>query len=95
MPHNLLIVDYCLGQPGSAHDAWAFRFTRLYEVHDNLMPDGHWVWADSAYPLEPWCIPPFKKPPNGRLTRDQKTFNYHLSKVCLYFFIGFAEFNFF
>ncbi|KAG2740099.1 hypothetical protein P692DRAFT_201695508, partial [Suillus brevipes Sb2] len=40
-----------------------------------------WVWADSAYPLEPWCIPPFKKPHNGRLTRNQRTFNYHLSKI--------------
>ncbi|KAG2045703.1 hypothetical protein BDR06DRAFT_985741 [Suillus hirtellus] len=39
MPHNLMIVDYSLGQPGN-----------------------------SAYPLEPWCIPPFKKPRNGRLT---------------------------
>ncbi|KIK33477.1 hypothetical protein CY34DRAFT_99522 [Suillus luteus UH-Slu-Lm8-n1] len=65
MPHNLMIVDYCLGQPGSVHDAYAFKSTRLYEEHANLLPDGHWVWADSAYPLEPWCIPPFKKPHNG------------------------------
>ncbi|KAG2346325.1 hypothetical protein BDR05DRAFT_858502, partial [Suillus weaverae] len=61
----------------------AFRSTRLYEEHDDLLPDGHWVWADSAYPLEPWCIAPFKKPRNGRLTKDQKTFNYHLSKICV------------
>ncbi|KAG2055851.1 hypothetical protein BDR06DRAFT_1044727 [Suillus hirtellus] len=66
MPHNLMIVDYSLGQPGK---------------HANLLPDDHWVWADSAYPLEPWCIPPFKKPLNRQLTKDQKTFNYHLSKI--------------
>ncbi|KIM63033.1 hypothetical protein SCLCIDRAFT_118423, partial [Scleroderma citrinum Foug A] len=24
MPHNLMIVDYALGQPGSMHDAYAF-----------------------------------------------------------------------
>ncbi|KAG2751392.1 hypothetical protein P692DRAFT_201838976 [Suillus brevipes Sb2] len=66
MPHNLLIVDYSLGHPGSVHNAFAFRSTRLYEEHDDLLPDGHWVWADSTYPLEPWCIAPFKKPHNGR-----------------------------
>ncbi|KAG2061987.1 hypothetical protein BDR06DRAFT_853016, partial [Suillus hirtellus] len=80
LPHNLLIVDYSLGHPRSVHDAFAFRSTRLYEEHADLLPDGHWVWADSAYPLEPWCIVPYKKPRNGRLTKDQKTFNYHLSK---------------
>ena len=83
MPHNLLIVDYSLGHPGSVHDAWAFRSTRIYQQHAALLQDDHWIWADSAYPLEPWCIPPFKKPRNGALTRDQKTFNYHLSKVLL------------
>jgi hypothetical protein len=85
MPHNLLIVDYCLGHPGSVHDAHAFHSTRLYLHHDTLLPHDHWVWADSAYPLETWCIPPFKKPHNGRLTRDQKSFNYYLSKVPLHF----------
>jgi hypothetical protein len=84
MPHNLMIVDYCIGHPGSAHDAHAFHSLRLYSQHATLLPNDHWVWADSAYPLETWCIPPFKKPRNGRLTRDQKTFNYHLSKVSLH-----------
>ncbi|KAG2335780.1 hypothetical protein BDR05DRAFT_978902 [Suillus weaverae] len=68
MPHNLIIVDYALGHPGS---------------HEALLPDDHWIWADSAYPLEKWCIVPFKKPRNGMLTKDQKTFNYHLSTVCV------------
>ncbi|KAG2066392.1 hypothetical protein BDR04DRAFT_1160269, partial [Suillus decipiens] len=52
--------------------------------HADLLPDGHWVWADSAYPLEPWCIAPFKKPHNGQLTKHQKSFNYHLSKICVH-----------
>jgi hypothetical protein len=82
MPHNLLIVDYSLGHPGSVYDAWAFQSTRVYQEHATLLQDGHWIWADSAYPLEPWCIPSFKKP----LTNDQKTFNYHLSKVSIFFF---------
>ncbi|KAG2063257.1 hypothetical protein BDR04DRAFT_1131128 [Suillus decipiens] len=46
LPHNLLIVDYFLGHPGSVHDAFAFRSTHLYEEHADLLPDGHWIWAD-------------------------------------------------
>ncbi|KAG2059183.1 hypothetical protein BDR06DRAFT_1072085 [Suillus hirtellus] len=56
MPHNLLIVDYSLGHPGSIHDAYAFRSTRIYQEHDTLLPAGHWVWADSAYPLDTWSV---------------------------------------
>ncbi|KAG2053210.1 hypothetical protein BDR06DRAFT_886509 [Suillus hirtellus] len=85
MPHNLFIVDYTLGHPRSVHDAYAFRATHLYREHATLLPNDHWIWADSAYPLEPWCIPPFKKPRNGRLTNNQRTFNYHLSSVCIFF----------
>ena len=36
MPHNLLIVDYGLGHPGSAHDSYAFRSTQVYQEHDTL-----------------------------------------------------------
>ncbi|KAG2061006.1 hypothetical protein BDR06DRAFT_871475, partial [Suillus hirtellus] len=49
--------------------------------YDTLLPEDHWIWADSAYLLEKWCIAPFKKPHNGRLTRDQKSFNINLSWV--------------
>ena len=93
MPHNLLIVDYSLGHPGSVHDAYAFRSTRIYQEHGTLLPAGHWIWADSAYSLTPWCIPPFKKPHNGRLTANQRTFNYHLSTVCTFFFPHFSKFT--
>jgi len=81
MPHNLLIVDYALGNPGSFHDAYAFQSTRIYREHDALLGPDYWIWADSAYSLEPWCITPIKKPRNGVLTAQQKKFNYALSKV--------------
>ena len=82
MPHNLLIVDYALGQPGSVHDAHAFQKTRMYQ-DPTLIPQHHWIWADSAYPSEKWCAVPFKKPHGGRLTRRQNTYNRYLSKVCI------------
>ena len=39
------------------------------------------MWADSAYPPETWSVGPFKKPVNGQLTADQRTFNYWVLKV--------------
>ena len=39
------------------------------------------MWADSAYTPEMWSIVPFKKPANGQLTADQRTYNYWVSKV--------------
>jgi hypothetical protein len=42
--------------------------------------------------IQGYCIVPFKKPHNGQLTKDQKTFNYHLSKVFFLWF--FNEFKF-
>ncbi|KAG2061177.1 hypothetical protein BDR06DRAFT_870339, partial [Suillus hirtellus] len=65
LPHNLLIVDYSLSHPRSIHDAFTFRSTHLYDEHADLLPDGHWIWADSTYSLKPWCITPFKRPHNG------------------------------
>ena len=81
LPHNLLIVDYSLGHTGSVHDAWAFRSTRTFKNHDRVFAPGEWMWADSAYTPEAWSVAPFRKPVNGQLTSDQKTFNYWVSKV--------------
>jgi hypothetical protein len=39
------------------------------------------MWADSAYTPETWSVAPFKKPVNGQLTADQRTYNYWVSKI--------------
>ena len=83
MPHNLMIVDYALGQPGSVHDAYTFQGTQMSQDPTNLISPNHWIWADSAYPCETWCTVPFKKPHGGRLTWRQNTYNHYLSKLCL------------
>lgn len=85
MPHNLRIVDYGLGHPGSAHDANAFRGTRVFEEHETLLADDEWVWGDSAYPILPWLVPPFKRQRGASLNREQGSFNYFLSKVIFIF----------
>ena len=81
MVNNLMFVDYGLGQPGSVHDTYAFQGTRVAANTGGTIPEGHWIWADSAYPSEWWCVVPFKKPRNGNLTRQQKTYNRYLLKV--------------
>ena len=78
-----MIVDYSVGHTGSVHDSWAFRSTRTFKEHDQLFAPGEGMWADSAYPSEMWSVSPFKKPARGELNPDQRTFNYHLSKVSL------------
>jgi hypothetical protein len=81
LPQSLLIVDYSLGHTSSVHDAWAFRSTHTFKNHDRIFGPGEWMWADSAYPPETWSVAPFKKPINGQLTPDQRTYNYWVSKV--------------
>ena len=41
------------------------------------------MWADSAYALDRWCITPYKRPLAA--LPENKTFNYHLSRVCYLF----------
>ncbi|KIK79880.1 hypothetical protein PAXRUDRAFT_160090, partial [Paxillus rubicundulus Ve08.2h10] len=65
LPHNLLIADCGIGFPRTVHDAYAFEYTRTSREHVGLLGDWHWIWADSAYPSEPWCVVPFKKPEVG------------------------------
>jgi len=76
-----MIADYSVGHTGSVHDSWAFRSTRTFKEHLQVFAPGEWIWADSAYPSEIWSVSPFKKPVRSELSRDQRTFNYHLSKV--------------
>lgn len=81
MPHNLKIVDYGLGQPGSVHDAYAFQATCTAREHETVLPHEHWIWADSAYPLQRWCAVPFKKPRGKSLSCRQNTYNCYVSKI--------------
>ncbi|GAW01816.1 DDE family endonuclease [Lentinula edodes] len=52
---------------------------RIIDYRQHLLGPGEWIWADSAYPIEAWCVIPYKKPHN----RDpaNKTFNFWVSHV--------------
>ncbi|KDQ49003.1 hypothetical protein JAAARDRAFT_102470, partial [Jaapia argillacea MUCL 33604] len=47
--------------------------------HRQLFAPGEWIWADSAYPIEAWCVTPFKKPAAN--IPENKQFNYWVSRV--------------
>ena len=77
---NLRIIDYVIGHCGSAHDSTVFQDSRTYRNSGILFNEDEWMWADSAYALDRWCITPYKRPLAA--LPENKTFNYHLSRVC-------------
>lgn len=76
---NLRIIDYVIGHCGSAHDSTVFHDSRTYHNSGTLFNENEWMWADSAYALDRWCITPYKKPHTA--LPENRTFNYHLSRV--------------
>ncbi|KIJ11105.1 hypothetical protein PAXINDRAFT_40692, partial [Paxillus involutus ATCC 200175] len=66
-PHNLRIVDYSIGIPGSLHDSNAFQHTLCAWSPESFFGNNEWLWADSAYASQKWCVVPFKKPTGGSL----------------------------
>src|SRR6266568_8716290 len=87
MPHNLLIVDYGLGHPGSVHDAHAFLGTCIVQNPEEIIPADHWIWADSAYTTHTWCAVPFKATRLAGLSQSKNIYNKHLSKVTYHILI--------
>lgn len=55
--------------------------SRTYQERQQLIGPGEWIWADSAYPIEAWCITPYKKPATN--IPENKEFNYWVSHVCV------------
>ncbi|PBK91240.1 hypothetical protein ARMGADRAFT_1046786 [Armillaria gallica] len=76
---NLQIIDYVIGHCSSAHDSTTFNNSHNLINHQQLLGPGEWICADSAYPIEAWCITPYKKP-TGNIS-DNKTFNFW---VCIH-----------
>ncbi|KAG2063163.1 hypothetical protein BDR04DRAFT_974455, partial [Suillus decipiens] len=78
-PHNLCIMDYVIGVPGSLHDLNVFTQTRVSQNAESCFGAGEWLWADLAYAAQTWCVSPYKWPLGGSLMPEQKTFNQNLS----------------
>ncbi|XP_034095934.1 putative nuclease HARBI1 isoform X1 [Gymnodraco acuticeps] len=70
-----------VGHPGSWHDARAFRLSAVGRLLDedpqSLVPEGMHIIGDSAYPLLPQLMRPYRD--NGHLTARQCRFNQKLN----------------
>ena len=62
MPSNLRIVDYCIGNTGSAHDSSAFDHTAAAENPEWFFKGREFAWTDSAYTVNSRTIPVHKQP---------------------------------
>lgn len=70
--HELLFLDFYAGWPGSVHDARVFRMSTLEErLSAGLLDRHHHIIGDSAYPLKPYLMAPFK----GALSEEKESFN--------------------
>ncbi|KAI4455364.1 hypothetical protein MML48_9g00004747 [Holotrichia oblita] len=79
---KLIFTDIFVGMPGRVHDARVFRrsplYTEMTNDNDNLIPGNMHLLGDSAYPLLPNLLVPFRD--NGHLTRQQHNYNTALSR---------------
>lgn len=66
-----IFTSFDIGWPGSVHDARVFRNSSFYKNYSNLIQDDDYLLGDSAYPISPFLIPPFKDP----TSRKHKEFN--------------------
>ncbi|XP_028408835.1 protein ALP1-like [Dendronephthya gigantea] len=78
-PDRFFTDVYC-AYPGSVHDAHVLRNSPLYQdaeqSESEMFPGSSYIIGDAAYPLKTWLITGFKN--DGKLTREQREFNYHL-----------------
>lgn len=66
-----IFINYDIGWPGSVHDAKVYKNSNFYKRKDELIIDNDFLLGDSAYPISPFCITPFRLPSN----LQEKKFN--------------------
>lgn len=74
---RLMFTDVFIGFPGSVSDTRIFKNSDIYRaVRNNVLqyfPENTFILGDKAYPVLPWCVPPYIN--RGNLTRAQIHFN--------------------
>ncbi|CAG8801095.1 13468_t:CDS:2, partial [Gigaspora margarita] len=78
--HKGLFINYDIGWPASVHDAKVFQNSNIYNQSTNFFKGEEYLLGDSAYPLLPFIMTPFKVP-NGSQQQQQINYNIKHSKT--------------
>lgn len=65
---------------GSVHDSTVFKSTRMYQTPRVFLNDLEYIIEDSAYPLSPFCVVPYKSNSRSAPLEERTAFNKTLSK---------------
>ncbi|XP_061390004.1 putative nuclease HARBI1 isoform X1 [Musca vetustissima] len=83
--HQHIITAILSKYGGAAHDSFVWKHSderRLLEqMYTNNSFKNGWLLADSGYPLEPWCITPYRNPADG--SPESKFNEVHSSARCI------------
>ena len=106
--YDMRFIDIFAGWPGSSHDSRVFSNNPLYRtLPDRLrtgpgrLIDSYHIVADSAFPLKPEVLTPFKNARAAPLNDVQKKYNTHLSskrnviQIFVLLYHKFFEYNLF
>ncbi|CAG8788652.1 20275_t:CDS:2 [Gigaspora margarita] len=78
--HQGFFISYEIGWPASVHDAKVFSNSDIFKNYKNYFKEEDYLIANSAYPLLPWVMPPFKDP-QGSQAQQQTLYNIAHSKT--------------
>uniref|UniRef100_A0A034WKI8 Putative nuclease HARBI1 n=1 Tax=Bactrocera dorsalis TaxID=27457 RepID=A0A034WKI8_BACDO len=78
--YKLRIRQVTIGFPGSVHDAKIFSNCSLAKHPERFLSTSQWVAGDSAYPLKPYLITPFRQNSVEHRKEERDLFNAYFSK---------------
>lgn len=77
-----LFMHVTVGMPGSHHDSSVLRYSPIWQSVPQTIPIGHFIIGDSAYPIQPWLLTPYKR--LVELDQHHRAFNKALSQARVY-----------
>lgn len=77
---NKKIIHVLTGICGSVHDATIFKKCDVYRNPQKYLSGLEYIAGDSAYPLSPFCLTPYKRNSTHMTAPDRKLYNKTFSK---------------
>lgn len=75
------VIHLATGYQGSVHDARVFRSCELFSNPQRYFNGNQFMAGDSAYPLSPTCLTPYKSNNPTISSDDRRRFNKRFSKI--------------